>query len=262
MLSNRLRSRRSPYDYDPLPGNTRRNSALGKPPTTSDKEMPKIKNVHNTVLGVPSPEGASVPTTLSGAEDMTPLSDDDLLALVEALLLVAPAPATPDEFARGAGVERQRIDWALAELEQITDRGWLIQRHGEKVQLTTAPRFAVYVRRFLGLEREARLSTAALETLAIVAYQQPVTRAEVEGVRGVDCSGVLTTLLSRGLIESVSRLAAPGNPFQYGTTPEFLLHFGLRSLADLPPLGQVEGRDVRAVLEAVSSAALVEQEDK
>lgn len=231
-------------------------------PTTSDSEMPKTKNDHKAERGVSVGEIASAQATLPGVEEMAPLADDELVALVEALLLVAPAPATAEELARGAGVERQRIDWALSEVEQFTDRGWLIQRHGEKVQLTTAPRFASYVRRFLGLEREARLSTAALETLAIVAYQQPVTRAEVEGVRGVDCSGVLTTLLSRGLIEAVSRLTAPGNPFQYGTTPEFLLHFGLRSLADLPPLGQVEGRDVRAVLEAVSSAALVEHEEQ
>lgn len=222
--------------------------------------MAKTRSDQQSVQTLSNRVCSPIQQTLPGGEDLTPLSNADLKALVEALLLVAPAPANAEELARGAGVERQRIEAALVELEQITDRGWLIQRHGDKVQLTTAPRFASYVRRFLGLERESRLSAAALETLAIIAYQQPVTRAEIEGVRGVDCSGVLTTLLSRGLVESVSRLAAPGNPFQYGTTPEFLLHFGLRSLADLPPLGQVEGRDIRAVLEAVSSAALVEQE--
>jgi segregation and condensation protein B len=114
------------------------------------------------------------------------------------------------------------------------------------------------VRRFLGLDREARLSGASLETLAIVAYQQPVTKAEIEAVRGVDCSGVLHTLLQRGLVEQVGRLTAPGNPIQYGTTPDFLLHFGLRSLADLPPLGQVQGQDVRGTLEAVIAAAELE----
>jgi segregation and condensation protein B len=205
---------------------------------------------------------AAVQAPLPGSDEESTLSDADLRALVEALLLVAPGPTTAEELARGAGVERHRIEAALVELEQSEARGWVVQRHGDRVQLATSPRFALQVRRFLGLEREARLSTAALETLAIVAYQQPVTKAEIEGVRGVDCSGVLTTLLSRGLIEAVGRLAAPGNPFQYGTTPDFLLHFGLRSLVDLPPLGQVEGRDVRAVLEAVSSAALVEQEAK
>ncbi|HEY7033498.1 MAG TPA: SMC-Scp complex subunit ScpB [Thermomicrobiales bacterium] len=212
--------------------------------------------------GYPPNRAPSRQVPLLGDEELTPLSDGDLTALVEALLLVAPTPATADELARGAGVERHRIEAALIELEQAEDRGWTLQRHGERVQLATSPRFARQVRRFLGLEREARLSTAALETLAIVAYQQPVTRAEIEGVRGVDCAGVLTTLLSRGLIEAVGRLSAPGNPFQYGTTPDFLLHFGLRSLAELPPLGQIEGRDGRVVLEAVASAALIERDEK
>ncbi|HKG26554.1 MAG TPA: SMC-Scp complex subunit ScpB [Thermomicrobiales bacterium] len=212
--------------------------------------------------GYHAKQAAAVQAALPGSEEESPLSDADLSALLEALLLVAPGPTTAEELARGAGVERDRVEAALVQVEQTDTRGWVVQRHGDRVQLATAPRFALQVRRFLGLEREARLSAAALETLAIVAYQQPVTKAEIEGVRGVDCSGVLTTLLSRGLIESVGRLPAPGNPFQYGTTPDFLMHFGLRSLADLPPIGQVEGRDGRAVLEAVATAALVEQETK
>jgi segregation and condensation protein B len=179
----------------------------------------------------------------------------ELQALVEALLLVAPQPATPEELARGAGVEVAQIEAALASLEAATDRGWVVQRHRGTVQLATAPRFAAHVRRFLNLDRETRLSTAALETLAIVAYRQPVTRAEVEGVRGVDCSGVLATLHARGLIEAVGRLPTPGNPIQYGTTPDFLRHFGLRSLADLPPLGEVQGRDARLLLDAAVATA-------
>ena len=114
------------------------------------------------------------------------------------------------------------------------------------VQLTTAPRFAEYVRRFLGLERQSRLSAAALETLAIVAYRQPVTRSEIESVRGVDCTGVLATLLQRSLIEAIGRGETPGNPNLYGTTPEFLMHFGLGSLDELPPLGDVNGQDCRS----------------
>lgn len=183
---------------------------------------------------------------------------DELAALLEALLLVAPAASTVDELARGAGVSVAAAEAALSAIEQRTGSGWVVQRHGGKVQLATAPRFAGHVRRFLGLERETRLSGAALETLAIVAYQQPVTKSEIEGVRGVDCSGVLHTLLQRGLIEQVGRVPGPGNPLQYGTTPEFLLHFGLRSLADLPPLGQVQGQDIRASLEAAVAAAQME----
>ncbi len=183
----------------------------------------------------------------------------ELTALIEALLLVAPEPVTVADLAQGAGVKPEAVETTLQALGECSDRGWVIQRHGETVQLTTAPRFAQQVRRFLGLDREVRLSTAALETLAIIGYQQPVTRAEVEAVRGVDSSGVIATLLSRGLIEIVGRVASPGMPFQYGTTPSFLLHFGLRSLADLPPLGHVEGRDASTALQAaIASAELAE----
>lgn len=190
-----------------------------------------------------------------------PSDPDELAALIEALLLVAPSPSTLDELARGAGVTPQAVDAALATLEQRDGGGWVVQRHAGRVQLATAPRFAGYVRRFLGLDRETRLSGAALETLAIIAYQQPVTKSEVEAVRGVDCSGVMHTLLQRGLIEQVGRLQSAGNPIQYGTTPDFLLHFGLRSLADLPPLGQAQGKDVRDALEAAVATADMEPVD-
>jgi segregation and condensation protein B len=179
----------------------------------------------------------------------------ELTALIEALLLVAPEPVTVSDLAQGAGVKPEAVETTLQSLGECLDRGWVIQRHGETVQLTTAPRFAQQVRRFLGMDREVRLSTAALETLAIIGYQQPVTRAEVEAVRGVDSSGVIATLLSRGLIEIVGRVASPGTPFQYGTTPSFLLHFGLRSLADLPPLGQIDGRDASTALRASIASA-------
>lgn len=184
-----------------------------------------------------------------------PSSQHERLALIEALLLAAPGSTTAEELAYGVGIDAQEIDVLLALLEQRDDRGWVIQRHGRELQLATAPRFSRYVRRFLGMEREARLSTAALETLAIIAYQQPVTRSAIEAVRGVDCSGVLSTLLSRGVIEAPGRAETPGQPFQYVTTPAFLRHFGLRSLADLPPLGEVEGSDLGLRLqEAVSEA--------
>lgn len=194
------------------------------------------------------------------AESMpTSLPDHELGALVEALLLVSPEPPTIEELSAGAEVPREEIDRALAWLEQQDDRGWIVQRHGRRIHLATAPRFADKIRLFLGLDREARLSSASLETLALVAYQQPVTRAEIEAVRGVDSSGVLAKLHARGLIEPVARLATVGNPIQYGTTAEFLNHFGLRSLADLPPLGEIGGKDGKTLLE---SAALVEPQEE
>lgn len=183
------------------------------------------------------------------------LNPEDLIPLLEALLLAAPEPTTPDELARTVGLTVDVIESGLVALQRQDDRGWVVQRHGDRVQLGTAPRFAPYVRRFLHLDREARLSAAALETLAIISYQQPVTRAEVEAVRGVDCVGVLATLHGRGLIEAVGKRPTVGNPIQYGTTSGFLRHFGLRSLADLPAIGTVGDRDGRLILEAVIAAA-------
>jgi len=187
----------------------------------------------------------------------TSLPDHELGALVEALLLVSPEPPTIEELSAGAEVPREEIERALDWLERQADRGWIMQRHGRRIHLATAPRFADKVRLFLGLDREAKLSSASLETLALVAYQQPVTRAEIEAVRGVDSSGVLAKLHARGLVEPVARLATVGNPIQYGTTAEFLNHFGLRSLADLPPLGEIGGKDGKTLLE---SATLIEPE--
>ena len=179
----------------------------------------------------------------------------EVKALVEALLLVAPESTTAREIADATGLSPDSVEAALSDLAAADDRGWTLVRHGERMQLATAPRFADHVRRFLGLERETRLTGASLETLSVIAYRQPVTRAEIEAVRGVDCSGVITTLISRGLVEAVGRLPALGNPIQYGTSPAFLRHFGLGSLDDLPPLGLVSDHDAAALLDQLVSGA-------
>jgi segregation and condensation protein B len=111
-----------------------------------------------------------------------------------------------------------------------------LQRKGDRVQLVTRPEAAAYIERFMGLENSGRLSQAALETLSIVAYRQPCTRAQIEVVRGVNCDSVLRNLLSKGLIEESGRQETVGHPFLYSTTFAFLQHFGLRSLNELPPL--------------------------
>lgn len=198
---------------------------------------------------------------LPGEAMPTGMPDHELGALVEALLLVAAEAPTVEELAAGAEVPREEVERALAWLEQRDDRGWIVQRHGRRIHLATAPRFAGKVRLFLGLDLEAKLSAASLETLALVAYQQPITRAEIESVRGVDSSGVLAKLHARGLIEPVARLATVGNPIQYGTTTEFLNHFGLRSLADLPPLGEIGGKDGKALLESARHVELESPND-
>jgi segregation and condensation protein B len=185
---------------------------------------------------------------IPGAEPGHGLTDAQIASVIEAMLFVAPEPPTITEMAAGAELEEQEIERGLAMLMSDGHRGVVVQRHGDRVSLGTSPRLAAHVRRFLGLDREARISSAAMETLAIIAYRQPVTRSEIESVRGVDCSGVIATLHARNLIEPVSRRPTVGNPIQYGTTAEFLRHFGLASLAELPSLGTINGLPGQDVL--------------
>src|SRR5215216_7013867 len=180
---------------------------------------------------------------------------EELPALLEALLLVSPVPAELGDLADAAGVSISAVEEALSTLNDDPARGWVVIQHRGTVHISSAPRFASYVRRFLRLDREARLSTAALETLALIAYRQPVTRAEIESLRGVDCSGVLATLYGRELIEVAGKLPTVGNPHQYVTSLEFLKQFGLRSLADLPPLGEFADGGSKSVFEQVGESA-------
>lgn len=171
------------------------------------------------------------------------VKDDGFLGLaaqVESLLFVADAPVSVGRLAEALGVTAGQVEQALSDLEDINvERGMRLQRFGSRVQLVTAPEVAPSVERFLGLEARTRLSRAALETLSIIAYRQPVTRPEIESIRGVNSDSVLRTLLSVGLVEEVGRAPTVGRPILYATTFEFLQHFGLRSLDELPPLDEV-----------------------
>ena len=168
---------------------------------------------------------------------MTISEPDHRANLLESLLFVAAGPADRAQLERVLGLTTAELDEALAALERRYEgRGLQVQRKGQTVQFVTASEAAPYVEQFLGLEISGRLSPAALETLAIIAYQQPLTRAQIESVRGVNCDGVLRTLLIRGLVEEVDRLETVGRPIRYGVTHEFLQYFGLRDSRDLPPL--------------------------
>jgi segregation and condensation protein B len=135
-------------------------------------------------------------------------------------------------------VPLREAEAALTSLaESYRRRGIRLQRHDSRAQLTSAPELAGDVERLLGLESTTHLTQAGLEVLAIVAYQQPVTRPHIDSVRGVNSESVLGTLLRHGLIEEAGRSDGPGRPILYITTPEFLRHFGLSSLNELPPLG-------------------------
>lgn len=157
--------------------------------------------------------------------------------LVESLLFVAGEPVTVGQLARALELPADAVEAALEELAaQCRSRGIRLQRHGEGVQLVSAPEAARAVGRFLGVQASSRLSTAALEVLAIIAYRQPITRAQVDAVRGVDSSGTVRALLARDLIAEAGRLETVGRPILYATTATFLQQFGLTTLAELPPL--------------------------
>jgi segregation and condensation protein B len=181
-----------------------------------------------------------------------------LTVMVESLLFVASEPVPVTQIAEALTVKLAEVEQALAELNSPEQalRGVRVQRKGDKVQLTTQPECAPYIEKFLGLDLTTRLSKPALETLAIIAYQQPVTRAQIEHVRGVNCDAVLSTLLNRGLIEEVGRLETAGRPIQYGTTFAFLQHFGLRGLDDMPSLQAEEAAALEALAEQGQTIAI------
>lgn len=171
------------------------------------------------------------------------MSVDDLRVFFEALLFVAERPLTTAEMAELGGVPRLQAEASLAGLaEEMADagRGLRLQRLDDAWQMVTAPevgeRLAAYASR-----SEARLTTAALEALAVVAYRQPCTRGEVDRVRGVDSDYVMRSLLHRRLIQEVGRRDTPGRPILYGTSFAFLERFGLTSLDDLPGLAADAG---------------------
>ena len=164
------------------------------------------------------------------------------LMLLEGLLFVASGPVSPARLATALDMSPAAVGELLRELDtEYGTRGLRLQwSGGGLVQLTTAAEAAAAIERFLGLEMMTRLSQAALEVLAIVAYLQPATRPQIDQLRGVNSDGALRSLLSKGLIEEIGRLEKPGRPILYGTTPDFLQSFGLGALTDMPPVDEEE----------------------
>ena len=157
-------------------------------------------------------------------------------ALLEALLFVAERPLSRREIATLAGVDRATVDARLGDLEvSLAGRGIRLVLSGDRVELVTAPDAGALIARYVGADA-VRLSPASLETLAIVAYRQPVTKAAVERIRGVDSDYTIRSLLHRRLVVELGRSDGPGRPYLYGTGFDFLERFGLTSLEELPPL--------------------------
>lgn len=158
--------------------------------------------------------------------------------IVEAVLFASDAPLKADEIARAdEALDEDQVEEALQELTSFYDEGeraFQIVELAEGYQILTRPEFATYLERFDTVPRPSRLSGPALETLAIIAYRQPIGRIEIEYIRGVGAAGVIRTLTDRGLIDVVGRAEGLGRPLLYGTTRLFLEHFGFASLEDLP----------------------------
>lgn len=179
--------------------------------------------------------------------DPQPIPDENseaelpLSVKLEALLFVAPEPVTTAQLATTLDVAPSVIERGLNELDStLATRGLRLQRNAGRFQLTTAPQLAELIERFLGLDSTTHLSRAALETLAIIAYQQPVTRPQIDAIRGVNSDSMMKSLLHKGLILESGRADGPGRPILYSTTPEFLQHFGLNSILEMPPLAKPE----------------------
>ena len=186
----------------------------------------------------PAEAGSTQPATAPDAVAVA-----DLPTLLESLLFVAPTPTPVARLAQVLGLTEELLEPALAQLAAgyvDARRGLRLLRKGDRVHLTTAPEAAPHIERFLGLDLSSKLSPAALETLAVIAYRQPLTRAGIEAIRGVSCDGVLRTLIARELVEPVGRLEQAGRPFLYSTTVQFLQYFGLESVNHLPALPDSE----------------------
>ena len=180
------------------------------------------------------PETDVLAATAAAPEDRPPLELTE--TALEGLLFVAERPLTRREIAALAGVDRETVDARLGDLEvSLGERGIRLLVDGDRIELATAPEAGALVARYVGADA-IRLSPASLETLAIVAYRQPVTRGAIERIRGVDSDYTVRSLLHRRLIVELCRSESPGRPFLYGTSFEFLERFGLTSLEDMPPL--------------------------
>ncbi|PJA40177.1 SMC-Scp complex subunit ScpB, partial [candidate division WWE3 bacterium CG_4_9_14_3_um_filter_39_7] len=173
-----------------------------------------------------------------------PETSDEAKRVIEAILFSSSKPLAIVEFKRVLkGYSASQIEGLIRELQAeyvATERSFRIIEIAKGFEISTEPKYAPWILK-LELQKKARqASQSALETLAILAYKQPMTRAEIEDLRGVDVSGVISTLMERQLVKIVGRKEVPGRPFLYGTTEKFLEHFGLKSIQDLPDISEIK----------------------
>lgn len=167
------------------------------------------------------------------------MNNKEIVSALEAVLYASGDPISIDRLSQVFDIKPEQIEKAAEKLKERlieVSSGVELLRLDNSYQLATKTEYADYIKKAFDLKRRVPLSGAAFEVLSVIAYNQPVTRSFVEQVRGVDCSGVITTLVEKELIEERGRLELPGRPLLYGTTKNFLRCFGLSDLSDLPPL--------------------------
>ena len=186
-------------------------------------------------------------------------------SVLESLLFVAGDGITKSQLSEILEISAEELQAEIERLKQFyaqNERGLTVSEYDEYVQLKTVEEHYGYITRLAESKRKQPLSVAALETLSIVAYHQPVTRASIEFIRGVSCDGPMSKLIERGLIEENGRLDAPGRPILYVTTKEFLRSFGLSSLADLPDTEELEDALSPAVQMEIDALKAMEEQEK
>lgn len=170
---------------------------------------------------------------------------NESIAIIEAVLFAHGDPITPEKLAEASGIDLETTVKLIDQLERrynVQESGLQIIRLNDGFQITTRPEYSSYIKSALETRKQQPLSQAAMETLSIIAYNQPVTKSFVEQVRGIDSSSVVNTLVERDLLEEAGRLELPGRPVAYRTTDTFLRCFGISSLKELPPLPNQEGQ--------------------
>lgn len=212
------------------------------PPSVADAEHNFSPNPEGTVVALAVESAATEPTADQSDANPLPLEQHDPFSLVsalEALLFVSDGAVEVTSLAKVLMVTSEELYTALKALTAqliAHDRGLRLQEHNGKFQLVSAPAYAALIETYLNLDTTTKLSAPALETLAIIAYRQPITRAQIEAVRGVDSAGILRSLVQRGLIEEAGRLEGVGRPIVYNVTTLFMQQFGLTGLDELPAL--------------------------
>lgn len=207
------------------------------------------------------PSEAKGSASQNGAEETKTYTEETAKQAIEAMLFAAGHPLAFDSLAEVLGIEEETVRLYARQMQtRYTDRGIQLIMLGDACQLATREEYIGEIRRVLGIRRGGNLSRASLETLAIIAYHQPVTRSYVDEVRGVDTGYVVSSLAERGLIESKGRLEAPGRPTLYGTTDMFLRVFGLNSIEELPPAEMFLKEDADGVNPDAAAELLAKEE--